>query len=179
MSEPIIEGEVWKAIPGFEGRYSISNRGRVKSHLYRNGKSEQILKPYPTGTRGDLKVDLGGNPRRTILVAVLVAEAFLEPDFFRDEVNHIDGNFLNNRADNLEWSTHSENLIHSYRVLGRRSADLRGTKNGLAKLTDDLVREYRAMRASGMAIREITRLSGLDRRTIQKMLRGDNWSHVH
>lgn len=181
MSDPIIEVEAWEAIHDFDGRYSVSNLGRVKSHLRCRGTKERILKPYPTGNRGDLKVDFGGNPRRTFLVAVLVARAFLKPDPFRNEVNHLDGNFWNNHADNLEWSTHSENILHSYHVLGKghEHPNYQGVQNHNAKLTDDLVRKYRAMQSNGVAVREIVESSGLHRKTVKAMLAGVTWRHIH
>lgn len=168
------ELEVWKDIPGYVGTYQASNLGRIrrlrKAHVF-------VLRPYPTGARGDRKVDLGGVPRKTHYVSRLVLSAFIGPDVIH-QANHKNGDFLDNRLENLEWVTGSENLLHSYRELGRIHIGCKGERNGNAKLTDDLVRNYRALRLKGMAIRAIARLSGLDRRTIQQMLRGVGWSHV-
>lgn len=110
--------EIWKDIPNYEGIYQISNYGNVrrlnKWDLNRREYYENIhnikLKP---NTKGYLHVDLSKNQnvkRRD--VHRLVAEAFIPNPENKPEINHIDGNKQNNRADNLEWNTRSENLLH-------------------------------------------------------------------
>ena len=167
--------ETWQPALGYESKYEVSDAGNVRS-LRRN----IILKPYPTGTRGDLKVDFGGNPRKTYYVARLVLLAFDGLNKHRTEANHKDGNITNNRKTNLEWVTHRENKLHSYRVLkrGLSKPGLRGTRNPNAKLTDALVRKYRILHLGGAGVREITRMSRIDRRSIQMMLRRKTWVHV-
>ena len=103
----------WKTIKGFE-QYMVSNDGEVKS------QNNIIMKPFVCG-RGYLQVHLFVDGRRTKrYVHRLVAEAFCKKEPSANEVNHKDGNKQNNHADNLEWCTRSENLIHSYYALKNR-----------------------------------------------------------
>ena len=109
--------EIWKDIEGFEGKYQISNKGNVKSlpHYYEwRGKKKfnkgKILKPYKTGKKPFLTVDLTGKP---YLVHRLVAETFIDNPNSYKEVNHKDENKLNNDVDNLEWCTREYNVKYS------------------------------------------------------------------
>lgn len=115
--------EVWKEIPGKEGRYAVSDCGRVKSLARTDSKGqpwpERILKPYLTGKAGGqyqtVHID-----KLNEKVHRLVAIAFLPRQM--PQVNHIDGNKINNHVSNLEWCTASENARHAFDVLGRKSS---------------------------------------------------------
>lgn len=103
--------EVWRQIKGCEGAYEISSFGRVKS--LKSGKP-LIMKPK-VESNGYLRISLYNNKKgRSVLVHKLVAEAFLgqRPDGM--QVNHIDGDKTNNKVDNLEYCTCSENIKHAY-----------------------------------------------------------------
>ena len=112
----MLEHEIWKPIPGYEGRYEVSSFGRIKS-IYdgRNGHDKSlILKPCIR--RCYLFVNLydsTGTPKAKHIHRI-VASVFAKKDTCRQEVNHLDGNKLNNRAENLEWVTRSENVKHAY-----------------------------------------------------------------
>lgn len=115
--------EIWKAVPGFEDLYEVSDHGRVRS-LDREVVSRsrwggtvikqlrgRILRPGKN-PNGYLFVFLGaGNIR---LVHRLVAQAFLPNPEQRPTVNHINGKRDDARLANLEWATVSENNAHAY-----------------------------------------------------------------
>ncbi len=117
--------EVWKDIKGYEGRYQVSNNGRVKSlpinEKYCKRTDEIILKPFMCGS-GYQEVILKINgQRKPKLIHRLVADAFIPNPTNKKEVNHKDGNKFNNDYTNLEWVSSSENIRHSYDVLKNKA----------------------------------------------------------
>lgn len=102
--------EVWKDIKGYERLYSVSNYGHVRK-TFKNGKNI-ILKPR-INYKGYERVSLSKHYfRKEFCVHRLVAECFIENKHNKPQVNHIDGNKLNNIVNNLEWVTAKENCIH-------------------------------------------------------------------
>ena len=105
--------EEWRKIPGYEN-YEVSNTGRVVNNNF-NRKGIRKEMTYKK-SRGYPAVSLFRNGKgKDITVHRLVAQAFIpNPDNLR-EVNHIDGNKVNNNVDNLEWCTREENMEHAKR----------------------------------------------------------------
>jgi hypothetical protein len=105
--------EQWKAIAECNGEYYISDHGRVKS--YKFGK-ERILKERMQGPGLKYPVISLNIKSKVYQVKIhkLVALAFVENPHNKPQVNHIDGNKLNNHYTNLEWVTQKENLQHAW-----------------------------------------------------------------
>lgn len=149
--------EIWKDIDGFEGRYQISNLGRVKSleRKVKFGSQIRIIKPMIRKLKakkgGYLFVQLRKNGKEVdFLVHRLVAKTFCNGYFKNADVNHKDGNKKNNIYTNLEWCTRSQNQLHAYRIL-KRSCYTRGKFGKLSNrsipvlqltLKGDLVRAW-------------------------------------
>lgn len=110
--------EVWKDIPGYEGRYQASSLGRIRSldrrvnicHGATRLMRGRVLRPAGSKRDPHLYVVLGhgaaGSP-----VHQLVARTFHGPCPPGQEVRHLDGDPLNNRADNLAYGTRTENIL--------------------------------------------------------------------
>lgn len=109
--------EVWKDICGYEGTYQVSNFGRVK-RLFRNGK-ENILSGKKDKD-GYIEVILSSNQKKKYYrLHRLVADAFVPNVESKPQINHKDRNKQNNSANNLEWVTGSENILHTF-ATGRK-----------------------------------------------------------
>lgn len=103
--------EEWKPIEQLEG-YSVSSYGNI-----RNDKTGNIRKFVPSKHNRYARLSIGNTAhRKQYAVHRLVAEAFLEKPEGAYEVNHINGNKYDNRVENLEWCTHSENMKHACRT---------------------------------------------------------------
>ena len=113
--------EIFKDIEGYNGVYQVSNFGNVKSYnKYKNGK---ILIPYNISS-GYLMVQLRGDINKSYLIHRLVAKTFILNPENKREVNHINGDKTDNRLENLEWATPSENMQHALRTgLKKRGKD--------------------------------------------------------
>lgn len=133
--QELTEPEIWKILPEFNGRYSVSNYGNIKSNdyvIYHNGLTEKhhtqlikgkLLKKVKSKDYYRIRLIKPGGKRENFLVHRLVANMFVANPYMKPYVNHIDGNKYNNHYTNLEWVTASENNIHAY-------------KNGLIKISE-------------------------------------------
>lgn len=177
--------EIWKAVPGYEGKYEVSNLGRVKSlarkFYCKNGITnqvrERILKPGTDGS-GYFRCALCSDKKLTTFkVHRLVARAFVSGETKeRFQVNHKDGNKKNNRSDNLEWATVSENCQHSFDIGLQKPK--RGMLNGHSKLKDSDIPKIRKMFESGMTSRQIASFYKMDKTIFLDIKNGKCWSHV-
>lgn len=117
-----MNNEIWRDIKGYEGLYQISNKGRVKALERRipfRSTSTRLEKEYIKKTTvskiGYLVCGLWRNNKQDLrFIHRLVAEAFIENPDNKSEINHKDGNKLNNDISNLEWCTHKENVNHAF-----------------------------------------------------------------
>lgn len=122
--------EAWLTIKGFEN-YKVSTLGRVM-----NIKTGKILTPFTTKNGYQMVNPSRGGISSNLYVHRLVAEAFIPTDDADLQVNHINGIKSDNRLDNLEWCTSSENHLHRSRTLGiKRSQKHMSMMCDLAKIT--------------------------------------------
>ena len=118
----------WRTIPGLP-MYEASDSGLIRSKARTvtaivNGR--RVRKVLSSKLLAQSLMTLNGKPHyatakvngQTLYVHRLVAMAWHADTYFDwAEVNHINGNPRDNRADNLEWVTHRQNILHSYRTL--------------------------------------------------------------
>lgn len=107
------EQVAWRDVVGFESRYEVSSHGDIRSKATGRVLSKSLM------GLGYEKAEFWHEGKRTqTSVHRVVAEAFVPNVDGKPEVNHKDGVKTNNRADNLEWVTRSENEVHSRYGLG-------------------------------------------------------------
>lgn len=169
--------EEWRDVEGFNGLYQVSNYGRVRSldrvvkrkgYVLQKGK---VLSPAKSST-GYMVVQLTGINHKRVNVSVhrLVAKAFCKQEDGANEVNHKNGKKDDNRAENLEWCTHRQNVKHRYDVLGQK-ADCRK----LRKLTNNQVKD---VRESNEGLRSLARKYGVTLRVIRAIKNRETYREV-
>jgi len=122
-SDEISIGEIWKDIPNYKGLYQVSNLGRIKSVerkvKYQNSLrsvKEKIKKTF-IGKQGYERVELSKDGiNKKYNVHRIVAKAFIHNLYNKETVNHINGIKTDNRVENLEWATKSENNLHAHKI---------------------------------------------------------------
>lgn len=178
-----IDGEEWRDIEGFNGRYVVSNMGRVKNTNWRHtGKSKlmtEIAWPY-----GYKKVHLGD---KKYFVHRLVAQAFIG-NIDGMEINHLNGNPSDNRVTNLEICTRNENMRHSWEKLGRQIWS-KGIKGSAAARSKPIcaIDENGIVRYMAATQREMAALLGVSRSSLMNYMRGatafiqkyKNWKFIY
>lgn len=168
-------GEIWRDIPGYAGKYLASSFGRIKALPNRSRNKSRILK-LSLKKSGYLNVSLcKDGVVKTWRVHRLIAMAFLPNPENKPQINHKDGNKQNNRVDNLEWATSSENISHAYKRLGRKSS------GGVARKVVRCVETNTKYRST----REAERRTGISHTTIVSCCRrhghtagGFHWEYV-
>lgn len=178
--------EIWKDIEGFEGRYQISNYGRVKSLdriVFNNGsnligkRKGIILKPGINGAGYYFVNFWDGFRNKAFRIHRLVALAFCDAYVKGLHVNHKNGHKLNNSPENLEWVTPSENIKHAIRTgLNPRKS---GEKNHRSLLTEQDVLSMRDLYKQGLSQIEISnKFNSVTKGTIKNILGNRTWKHL-
>ena len=160
--------EHFKPVNGYEGRYSVSNLGRVYSHR----QGGRLLNPS-IGTNPYPRVTLH-SPRSVEKVHHLVAAAFLGPRPHGLSVCHRDGNRLNNAACNLYYGTAKQNSADAI----SHGTWTKGQKCHSAKLTPAQVLEMRRLRSSGLTYKQLGQMFGVAMTNAREAVLGINWRHV-
>lgn len=181
----MIEEEIWKSITGWEDIYEVSNFGQIRSvdreRRAKNGSFRlckgKILKGYINafGYKA-LHLSKPGQKTKGHFFHTLVTYEFLGERPLGYQVNHIDGDKLNNNINNLEYTTRSENIKHAFR-LGLKKG-LNGEDNpACTKLNSE-----KALKISqyphDYSISKICEEVGCDKRDVHSIRRGDTWSHI-
>lgn len=157
--------EEWRAIPGYEGYYEVSNFGQIRSldHERVAFKSSYVMKgrilKQSKGNSGYFQVNLSKlGKQKIVMVHRIVAKVFVKNDNpdKKIAVNHKDGIKTNNFAENLEWITYSDNQKHAYKNGLNRWVPGKGVPQKpvvqLDKDTGELISEYVSIGEAARAI---------------------------
>jgi hypothetical protein len=176
--------EIWKDVVGFEGLYKVSNLGNVigagKSWvwgMYNNITTRPESESKKSiDTCGYYQVWLSKNGRgKHYLVHRLIAKAFLDNPENKKDVNHKNGNKLDNVLDNLEWATRSENIIHAFKNNLKKPSS--GSKHGMSRLKEDDVLKIRELVGKHTKL-ELAEMFGVGRRNINNIVNYKSWTHI-
>lgn len=176
MADPTV-AERWLPVVRYEGIYSVSSLGRMRSERKStNSKPGMILLGHTSGYRR-LALRKGG-VSKTQLVHRLVAEAFLGPSPVGYEVNHINGVKHDNAVANLEWVTKSANAIHAHLVLGHKTpCGCRGADNHAATLNIRQVRIIRRCLLLRIRGKDVAEVFGVKEMVVSNIKRRVTWNY--
>lgn len=157
------EGEEWRAIADFEGRYEVSSLGRVRRLAPLAGNEDGIILRGVPNVDGYPRVDLRKNGRGGFkAVHILVALAFLGPCPEGHEVNHKNHDRADCRLSNLEYMTPSQNIRHALLRAG----------HGRVRATPEIVR---TVRRSNEPVKVLAARYGLGLETVRAIRAGISW----
>ena len=151
--------------------YYITDTGDV----YSRTTGRFIKMKLSLAKSGYLRVQVCRNHKKYIkLVHRLVAETFIPNPENKCEVNHIDGNKQNNNVENLEWVTRSENILHAYKVLGKKPNCPNTNKLGKESTRAVIVQQIKDNKviAEFYGVREASRITGIHRNSIYQCCQG-------
>ena len=157
--------EIWKPIEGLEGKYEVSNLGRVRSidRISSNGhKLKGRIRQIQKMSNGYLHITLNCDGKcHNAYLHILVARAFVPNPNHYKEVNHKNEDKTDNRADNLEWCDRQYNI--NYGTGRKRHFESLYTKKSVIQMTEggEIVNKFNS-------IREAARITGIWRSAIRQ-----------
>ena len=178
--------EIWKDILELNSLYQVSNKGNIRvkkrivnSPMIKCGYRILTAKLIKTqdNHKGYKKVTISLNGKKnTFMAHRLVAKCFIENPLNKEQVNHKNGIKDDNRVENLEWCTGSENVRHAMKTGLAKNF---GTGSYKSKLTDKQVLKIRELYSHGIEINEIVKDIGIVMRsTIMMVIKRKTWKHI-
>lgn len=167
--------EEWRDIQGYEGVYQVNPIGQVKRIGGGSGAVRGlVLKDFDNG-HGYRYISLSKDGKgRNYYIHVLLATAFIPNPERKPQINHRNGQKSDNRLENLEWVTLSEQMIHAY---GTGLAPS-GEYNHMAKLTEYEVGVIRRLHMAGVARPVIASSFGISKATVHRIVHRELWRNV-
>lgn len=172
--------EIWKEIIGYEGIYEVSNFGKVRSldklvNHWRGGKRIKKGKILSCiNNKGYLRVQLNNFVPKIYMVHRLVCGAFIPNPNNKPQVNHLNGIKSDNRIENLEWCTASDNIKHAYK---KELISKKGIKHHMVKLTEKEVREIK-YQCKNMSQSKIAEKYNIHRVHVSAIRLNKYWKHI-
>lgn len=173
--------EIWMDIKGYEGRYQVSNLGRVKSIARIVVRTDGAHTPIKETVRsqhenhkGYFKLNLRGT-LGDAFVHRLVAMAFIPNPENKEFVNHINGDKKDNRVENLEWVSAKENSEHA---VSTGLMKHKGAGNPMSKLTEEKVIKIKRLFFMGSKTKDLAALFNVSFGAIHLIVNNKRWRHV-
>ena len=160
-----MKNEEWRELPGYDGRYQVSNFGNfrsVETNRYIHGLLTKIKRirnfSLIDNGNGYLYVSISNNgKRKNVYIHRAVAEAFIPKEEGKNVVNHRDFNKKNNCVENLEWCTQRQNVQCSSDKMKKSKSVCRDTNTGEKYIT--LKRGKYVLRIKGEIYKTFSKLS--------------------
>jgi hypothetical protein len=159
--------EEYRPVKDFENLYLVSNKGNIKSV-----KSNKILKPYIKNGYYGLTLSKN-NIHYSKSNHVVEAEVFLIKKDEECEINHKNGNKLDNNITNLEWCTHKFNMDHA----SKTNLMKKGTQHGLSKLTEENIKEIRELSKTLTGV-DISKKFNISPKNVSLIINRKTWKHI-
>lgn len=184
--------EKWKVIEGYDGYYEVSNKGNVRSVDRVIILKDKLGNDRPCVYKGRMlkkhireRKEFNSMPRCTVVLSKdgkakttfvhrLVAEAFIPRIKDKTQVNHKDGNPLNNNVENLEWCTNLENIQHAFKN------NLIHTKKRVSKIDKNTMEVLEVYESESEACRQLGVGQGKVSRAIKRngTCKGYKWKYI-
>ena len=190
----MVDAEVWKGPPGYEGRYEVSSEGRIWRSFWVGQKKPKGPKrknsPKPPGLliprTVNSKPEHGGYRYPAVWlvdqagkatswrVGRLILVTFVGPPAPGQVTRHLNDDAFDNRLVNLRWGTQKENAADRI----SSGAQVRGSKSPFTSLLEEDIPRIVELYESGKLMVEIAEQIGQNRSVISAILRGQTWQHV-
>lgn len=184
-----VSEEIWLPVNNWLHFYEVSNQGRLKrlrKEFFLNKKctkphvlAERISFGYVESTGYRVARLMDKKRVEDVKVHRLVAQAFIPNPDNKPCVNHINGIKTDNRVENLEWVTISENIKHASKLgLLKGALDAKGSKNNQSKLTEKDIPIIKNLYKQGITQTQIAERYKVTHSAISNIINNKSWTHV-
>lgn len=175
----------WKEIKGNREIYEVSTSGDVRTKNRIGARGKRVNGHALTqrdNSNGYLRCGMNIDGKtRSYLTHRLVAKAFIPNPENKPYVNHIDGNKHNNKVDNLEWCTRSENEKHAWAIGLKKDVATKGELHGMHKLKETdvrFIRDNHVRNGGTMKTGELAKMFSVSPQTVTDIVANRIWKSI-